>query len=963
MPATATRSVPLSKTFAPLRDQLVSAAKAFTDSPGGLADLLAGLVADVDRLVAEPLEIFPVAHHSPAAALQLIRRLRESPPRVIFMELCEDLRPVLPKLRDCKLPVALQAFAQSSDAFPKDWYPLSVVAPITAFSAEFQAIAYCLENPSTELVFVDRSVDHVFQWMPQKPEELEKHLAAEDGEEPEAEDEEEAPPPSHGGALGVTIGRLEPTFDLFREFLLKNARVKYFAEWWDQYLEQPLHGADYGTFRQVMTLVGSLIRRLGRQDDDLETDRLREKYMWTRMKDYLRADKIDPRDAIHICGAAHAASDVPEFGTTNDLRWDVPKRTDTKWLYGVLPSSYQAIDHQFAFPPGTVTLSDASWERAHKALGVKPFELKEAKASGARKPAAATPNRTLTPPARPNGSDAADLMGFLTRSPELAFADDEQLLTWCAGIVALARKNGYLSTTADTIAVYHTSVMLAQLRNRARPTPYDFRDAAVTCLEKDRPPRKRDVNRLCDILLGGDRVGRVGFEALPPLAQNVHERLAPLKINLTASSVQRALMNFKAQPELLPCSDLLWKLLYLLGSGTVKPIMGEKRLGHVPVQESWDISIGRFQGPLIQLAYEGVTVEQVLEKRLHKTGFGPDATAVKALAAAEDALVFLKSDRLVEELGYQAGALLVQETGGQSAPEIFDRLRRLVHYYRSTPTGLPEWVKSVVATGYGHYTTLLPTAFEDAGTSPPQLAGMLAFLFTMEGLALSLGCSRTQFEIAVKQSGPRTSDHTKLGLLWTTEWLLGLRTADAIRQHFDDVLENPLAAGSIPAQLQGFLLALQFTPLVTRLVAELVGKAFERLPDRVLMPWLPGLILMLREGGEASLPALFKEVSANLPGKLAGLKDWQPPWHKTAAPAAPATTPAAPKPTAGGTPVGLLAEHPAALFAVSRLLGFEATPLAAAATAGPADAPAAETPALLRDHPATLTAVAKLLSR
>jgi hypothetical protein len=209
----------------------------------------------------------------------------------------------------------------------------------------------------------------------------------------------------------------------------------------------------------------------------------------------------------------------------------------------------------------------------------------------------------------------------------------------------------------------------------------------------------------------------------------------------------------------------------------------------------------------------------------------------------------------------------------------------------------------------------------------------------------------------VKQCGPRTTDHTKLGLLWTTEWLLGLRAADSIRKDFDDTLENPLAAAAIPAQLQGFLLALSFTPLVTRLVAELVGKAFERLPDRVLMPWLPGLILMLRGSGEASLPALFKEVAANLPGQLAALADWQPPWHRTATPAAAPASPAS-TPAVGGTPFGLLAEHPAALSAVTRLLGFEATPLSAASPA-PAAA-ASTTPALLREHPATLHSVAKL---
>ena len=54
----------------------------------------------------------------------------------------------------------------------------------------------------------------------------------------------------------------------------------------------------------------------------------------------------------------------------------------------------------------------------------------------------------------------------MTCAPELKPADDDQLLAWCAGIVALARKNGYLTSTADSIAVYHTTTLLAQMRNR-----------------------------------------------------------------------------------------------------------------------------------------------------------------------------------------------------------------------------------------------------------------------------------------------------------------------------------------------------------------------------------------------------------------------------------------------------------------------------------------------------------------
>src|SRR5208282_2481274 len=93
--------------FEPLREQLLAAAQAFAGDAQPLGRLLSGLVDDVHRAASEPLEIFPVCHHSPAAAVHMIRRLSERPPRVIFMEMCEDLRPLLPKLRDCRLPIAL----------------------------------------------------------------------------------------------------------------------------------------------------------------------------------------------------------------------------------------------------------------------------------------------------------------------------------------------------------------------------------------------------------------------------------------------------------------------------------------------------------------------------------------------------------------------------------------------------------------------------------------------------------------------------------------------------------------------------------------------------------------------------------------------------------------------------------------------------------------------------------------
>lgn len=866
--------VKLPSKFESLQDQLLDAAQKFATDAQPLSELLTAMVNDVERAAAEPLELFPVCHHSPASALHIVQRLQEDPPKVIYMEGCEDLCAVVEHLKDCRLPVALQAFAGESEAFPPGWTPLSVVLPLTEASAEYQAIAYALQHPdNVELVFVDRAVDFVFQWMPQEEDALKK----------EVPDEEERPSEEagmHGTSIGLQLGDIEPTFEQFLEFLLRNANVRHFAEWWDQYVEQAVIGADYQTYRQVMFLIGSLFRQLGRKNEDIEIDRLRERYMWTRIKQHIAANKIDPTEAIYICGAAHTASHVGEFGLQSDVMWDIPERTNTEWLYGLIPSSFAAIEYQFRNPPGTVSMAEAVWKKGLKAVKVKPFTLEKSKTSKKKKhvPQASSLAKQNSGKETQTETFAVQLFDFLTRPPVLAEADEAQLLRWCADIVTLARKNGYLASTADSIAIYETSMLLANLRNRPHPSPYDFQDAAVTCLEKDYTPKKRSVQQLCQILLGGDLIGMVGYTSLPPLVQNIYDRLAPLKkVNLMAKTIQRALMDFKTQPQLLACSDVLWRLNYLLGDSVVQPIMGEHTLGHTPVQESWDIRIGKYQGTVIQLGYEGVTLEQVLEQRIKQQAFDSQARASVALIAAEDSLLYLNSPRLTQELGEHAIHLLKNETSAEDAPDIFQRVRRLVHYYRSTPTGLPDWIQYFVATGYSHYATLLPQAFEDRGTSPEQIAGMLGFIFTLESLALSMGCNRSQLMIAMRQAGQTTEDPAKIGLLWTAEWLLNLRTLDEIREFFNHVLTNPLMIPAFPDYLNGFLLSLSFTQRIASFIVELLSKVFGHVPDNILMPWLPSLILRLRSCGNI-VPALIKEASVSFPKSLRDFEHWQEPW-------------------------------------------------------------------------------------
>ncbi|GAA3928902.1 hypothetical protein GCM10023085_07820 [Actinomadura viridis] len=922
--------------FGALREQLLGAAETFAGGPRALPDILAGMVDDVDRALREELEIFPVCHHSPASALAMARRLREKQPEVIYLELCEDLRPLLDELRNCRLPVALQAFATDLDGFPSERAPLSVVAPITEASAEYQAISYALDTPGVELVLVDRSSDHVFQWEPADPPE----------EAGRGEQEEEAA--LHGDAVGVEIGDLRPGFAELEEHLLHHGKVRHWSEWWDQYVEQPLAGADYETYRQVMVLIGSLFRRLRpSRDARRATDEDRERYMWTRIREHLTASGADPADCLHVCGAFHAASRVEQFGLASTAPFEITPRTGTRWRYGLIPSSHSAIEAQFGLAPGSVSVAAATWEKSVKRTGVTPFRLDGQR--GTRKRAA----RKRLPDPVPAGPVTDRLSGFLSDAPALDALDEAELLGWCVDIVRLARRNGYLSSTADAIAVFETSILLAGMRGRARPTPYDFQDAAVTCIEKDTVPGRRDVRRLCEILLGGDRIGEVGYDALPPLARDVLDRLTPLGLDLEKRTIQRALLDFSATPELEPCSDLLWMLRRLLPGDAVRPIMGARRLGERPIQESWDLAIGRNQRAIVELGYEGVTIEQVLEQRLRKAVHAPKATAATALQAVEDSLLYLKSRRFTDELGARAVELLAAERTVDDAPEVLRGVRRLLAHYRTTEPELPRWCAAFVTAGYAHYCTLLPTAFADDDTGARQVAAMLGFLISLESLAVSLGCDHTQLELAVKQSHP--TEPGKTALLWAAETQLGLLTTAELRERCDGLLDNPLVVPAYPRYLSGFVQALESVPSLSPLVVELLSKAFARLPDTVLLPWLPKLIVTLREQAAELVPVLVREADRTFPAGLAAVDAWVPPWEGRAAP-----EPAPPIAATGPVP-GLLAARPESCDAVTALLGLDpAWPDAAGDPAVPPGAGAAG--ALLAAHPETAGAVAALLT-
>ncbi|MDQ0688215.1 hypothetical protein QFZ56_007178 [Streptomyces achromogenes] len=933
----------MSGAFDALRGQLHEAATAFADGPGALEGILRGIVDDVERAVHEPLEIFPVCHHSPASAIAMARRLREKQPKVVYLELCEDMAPLLTELRNCRLPVAVQSFATEIEGFPADWSPLSVVAPVTEASAEYQAIAYALDTPGVELVLVDRSSDHVFQW---ETDSGAVPLAEAGAEGPETPEQSAL----HGDAVGVEIGDLRPRFAELEEHLLRHGRVRHWSEWWHQYVELPLGDSDHDTYRQVMLLIGSLFRRLAPGDPGkVRVDEDRERYMWTRMREHLAVTGADPADCLYVCGAFHAASRVAEFGVHGSDGFVISPPSGTRWRHGLIPSSHAAIEAQFGLAAGSVSIAAAEWAKNVRRTGVRPYRLDGQ--AGTKKTTRRTtqPKKALAAALEPAPPPADRLSGFLRRPPALDALDEAELLGWSVEIVRAARRNGYLASTADAIAVFETSILLAGMRDRAKPTPYDFQDAAVTCIEKDAVPGRRDVGRLVEIMMGGDRLGQVGYDALPPLARDVHDRLAPLNLRLEQRGVQRALLDIASQPDLAHCSDLLWMLRRLLPPGAARPIMGERRLGERSLQESWDLALGTHQRALIELGYEGVSIEQVLEQRLRRAAYAPQATAAQVLEAVEDATLHLRSRRLADELGTRALEVLAHERSVDGAPEVLRRVRRLLAYHRTAEPVLPPWIESFVTTGYAHYCTLLPTAFTDEDATVRQVAAMLGFLFGMESLALSLGCDRAQLELALAQSHP--TEPARTALLWAAQTHLGTLPRPRLRARCDELLGNPLVVPAYPRYLSGFVHALEPVPGLADFVVEAVSNAFARLPDRVLLPWLPTLITTLRAGGAELAPLLIREAGRVFPARLPELDAWVPPWRLPQEPAG--VRPRAGEEAAGGG-VPLLAAHPAACDALADLLGCDGE----WETAGPDPSGAV----LLGRHPVTAAALEALLA-
>jgi hypothetical protein len=196
-----------------------------------------------------------------------------------------------------------------------------------------------------------------------------------------------------------------------------------------------------------------------------------------------------------------------------------------------------------------------------------------------------------------------------------------------------------------------------------------------------------------------------------------------------------------------------------------------------------------------------------------------------------------------------------------------------------------------------------------------------------------------------------------MALLWAAHHQLGLLPLADLRTRCAELLANPLVVPSFPQYLSGFVQALEPAPKLAPFVVEVMSNAFAKLPDPVLLPWLPSLITTLRDQAGELVPVLIREAGRTFPGNLPAVDAFVPPWTARTAAQNPSTQ--ATPPT--GPATDLLAAHPATTDALAALLGLD--PTWQPTTAPPSDVTSPAIQALLAAHPDTTTALTALLVR
>lgn len=556
---------------------------------GAVALEIAAIRALTEQVLNEPLYWFPVRHHSPTVARALARVIRERKPKVVFLEAPADVGDVIRHVQDGKTqpPVAIYCSYRDDDnvlglagvasAAPDIPPRFSCFYPLLACSPEYATIQ-AAAKVGARIVCID---------LPQHAR-LPRRA--------------EVPTPEPPRMRGPDDERLLTT-SRFYKALEAASGFKSWDEAWDTLFESRPDDEDPECLRYDLALFCAASRatrdtELVAHDDTLP----RERHMLRAITQTLRDEKLDPRDAMVVCGGFHLFLD----------------RTDA-----TPPPEC---------PPGTVfnTLVPYSYFRMSTLSGY---------GAGNRAPQ------------------------FYQLCYDLAQAGrlDELAVEFTVQVLRQTRKAGAHVSSADAIAVSQHARMLSRLRGRAQPVLDDLRDALITCCVKGDPKDQgRHLLAAFDKAAIGTKLGKV-TDAIGrlPILGDFHAQLSDLDLGEVAEREGKLHLDLdRRDPRDHRRSIFLQRLRYLAVPvcSLVERPAGDVEGGLI-FREGWDLGWSPDVEPkLIELNLYGDTVEAAalarLREQIAEDGLHADA-ACRHLVQAVD-MDFADLVQHVEEVCAQA---------------------------------------------------------------------------------------------------------------------------------------------------------------------------------------------------------------------------------------------------------------------------------------------------------------------
>jgi len=289
--------------------------------------------------VAAP-HIFGVRHLSPAAAWHLRQLLDRVRPKLVLIEGSDDADDLIQHIVSpkSKLPIAILAYTADTPV-------RTFCYPLAAYSPEYQALVWCLENKakarfmdlpsSVFLGLMDRD-DGMAVLDKDKPEDKKDEEEEDDDDDDDAEGEELVP-----------LEQAKPARLSVYDKIAQLAGEPDYETYWERQFEQ-LQGEN--SYLNAAFSYGVELRSM----EDFSTRNsaetlVREAYMRRKIQQAI-AEGIKPEQIVVVTGAFHASVLGPEYPPMTDEEFAKLRRRDSKMT--LMPYSFFKLSSQSGYGAG-----------------------------------------------------------------------------------------------------------------------------------------------------------------------------------------------------------------------------------------------------------------------------------------------------------------------------------------------------------------------------------------------------------------------------------------------------------------------------------------------------------------------------------------------------------------------------------------------------------------------------------